>query len=172
MGNHVGRHFALLLLLSLIIKVAVPQLCSVQDEELLKRRRVQGLRAHILAQLGMKEPLPIMNATTPKPEILEAYKALTEATEAREREREKCQSDEFLNFAQPVNSFVGTIVPVPISSEGGFAGSVKVNAIITPITVSHRLLWRFCRQEINFRSAKTIKCTSHLQPHIQFLLRK
>lgn len=117
MNVYIGRLVVRLLLLSLIAKVTVSQLCSLQDEELLKRRRLQGLRAHILAQLGMKEPLPKVNRTKPSPEILEAYKALTEATASMEREKEKtCQSDEF--FAQPINSFVGTMTPVPVNYEG------------------------------------------------------
>ena len=120
MDTTVGRQavlLLLLLLLSLIAKIAMSQLCSVQEEEMLMRRRLQGLRAHILAQLGMTEPPPRMNITTPKPEILEAYKALTEATDSIERKKEKtCQSEEF--YAQPINSFVGTMTPVPVNYDG------------------------------------------------------
>ena len=117
MDTCVGKQAVLLLLLlSLIAKVAMSQLCSVQEEEIMMRRRLQSLRVHILAQLGMTEPPPRMNITTPNPEILEAYKALTEATDSREREKEKCQSEEF--YAQPINSFVGTMSTVPVNYDG------------------------------------------------------
>lgn len=104
------------LLLIMISNQAASQVCSFADEELLKQRRLRGLRASILAQLGLTEA-PIVNKTAPSPGIMEAYKAISEANPVLERARDqKCQNNDF--YAHPVNSFVGTMVPVPINAEG------------------------------------------------------
>ena len=81
---------------------------SGADEKFLVERRMQGLRASILAQLGMRElNTPKSNVTVSK-EQMDAFLALTQATNSMEQERDrKCQSEEI--YAQPITTIVGTL---------------------------------------------------------------
>ena len=83
------------------------QLCSISDEKVLMSRRMQGLRASILAQLGLQEPPIRPNVSVPHV-IRETFAALTEATGSLAQERSRvCESEEI--FAQPITAFVGSI---------------------------------------------------------------
>lgn len=83
--------------------------CSVADEELMKQKRIQGLRASILAQLGLKEPPPMPETPTVVPQaVLENFRIVSQMTNLMEQERGKqCNSQDF--YAHPVTSFVGSI---------------------------------------------------------------
>ena len=83
--------------------------CSAADEEILKQKRIQDLRLHILMQLGLTEPPPI--PATPRvvpPEVLDNFRVVSQITSLMEEERDKqCSSREL--YAQPITSFVGSI---------------------------------------------------------------
>ena len=103
--------------LLLVSRHVASQVCSAANEELLRQRRLQNLRSTILAQLGMTEAPVVDRKLPPSPEILEAYQAITEASLARQRVRDKtCQDRDF--YASPVNSFVGNMTPLTINTEG------------------------------------------------------
>ena len=97
----------------------------LDDEELMKQRRIQTLRNSILAQLGVSdsdqerssEPLP------GEEEMKETFNALRSASASLEREKDqRCHSDDF--YAKPVSSFVG------IMSEGTQMAMCKCNAVL------------------------------------------
>ena len=107
----------MLVSLLLVSRHVASQVCSAANEALLKQRRMQSLRSVILAQLGMTEPPPVGEKRPPSPEIMEAYRAITEANLARKRVRDQtCRDRDF--YAHPINSFVGTLTPLPINTEG------------------------------------------------------
>lgn len=82
---------------------------SVADERFLKERRLQSLRANILAQLGMTQTTPRANKTRTIPQdVMQTFQVLSQAKSSMEEERDrKCQSDEF--FAQPITTITGTV---------------------------------------------------------------
>ena len=82
---------------------------SVADEKFLKERRLQSLRANILAQLGMTQTTPRANKTRTIPQdVMQTFQVLSQARSSMEEERDrKCQSDEF--FAQPITTITGTM---------------------------------------------------------------
>ena len=83
---------------------------SGADEKFLIQRRMQGLRANLLAQLGLTSsnvPPSAENVTLTKDQM-DAYLALTQAASSVDAERERrCQSDEI--YAQPITTIVGEI---------------------------------------------------------------
>lgn len=92
--------------------------CSNTDEAFLKQRRIESLRANILAQLGMTDLSEEMNGTNTTEEppseedenVRQAYEALVNATKGLENTRSKaCQPQDF--YAKPVTSFIGTMTP-------------------------------------------------------------
>lgn len=98
-----------LIVVSFSLALAATPTCSVTDERILKRRRIQGLRASILAQLGLNE-LPKINTSQPVPrEIQETYDVIVAAgSSLRGAARaQACESREI--YAQPVSAFVGSI---------------------------------------------------------------
>lgn len=97
----------LLLSISCLLPQAQAQSCSVADEKVLKRRRVEGVRANILNQLGLTEP-PAVNRTNVPREILETFNALAAASASLAQERtQSCESNTI--YASPVTAFVGSI---------------------------------------------------------------
>ena len=93
--------------------------CSDADEAFLKQRRIESLRANILAQLGMadisQETANSTNTTDEPPSeedenVRQAYEALVNATKGLESSRSKaCQPQDF--YAKPVTSFIGSMTP-------------------------------------------------------------
>ena len=83
--------------------------CSATDEEMMKQKRIQGLRANILAQLGLTEPPPIPETPMVVPKsVLENFRVVSQMTNLMEQERGKqCNVQEF--YAHPITSFVGSI---------------------------------------------------------------
>lgn len=85
--------------------------CSSNDEAILRRRRLQGIRASILAQLGLPEPLNNSSNTTVEPvpaAVSETFDVLAAATNSLEKEKTRmCESES--SYAQQISSFVGTI---------------------------------------------------------------
>lgn len=106
-----SKQYILVLSLVLVAKLVLPQPTSCPasaDEEALKTRRIQGLRAHILAQLGLSEPPKMVNFTKPSQEELETFREITAASKKYDsRTQGHCNSAGF--FASPINSFVGTV---------------------------------------------------------------
>ena len=83
--------------------------CSAADEEMMRQKRIQGLRANILAQLGLSEPPPVPTTPMVVPQaVLENFRVVSQMTNLMEQERDKqCNSQEF--YAHPITSFVGSI---------------------------------------------------------------
>ena len=99
----------LLFLCATAVSVRSQSSCSIADEEALKQRRIQAIKASILAQLGLDEP-PSVQGTSPysDPEVVRDFRVVSQMTELMEEAREKmCQSSEHL--AQAVTSFVGSV---------------------------------------------------------------
>lgn len=96
--------------------------CSAADEAYLKQRRIESLRANILAQLGMTEMPMETNSTNTTEEppsekdehVKQAYEALINASKELERNRkDACQKQDF--YAKPVTSFIGSMTPGKLS---------------------------------------------------------
>ena len=101
---------SLFLLCGLCLTLANSQpSCSAVDEEVIKQKRIQGLRASILAQLGLTEPPPIPETpVVVPPAVLENFRVVSQMTSLMEREKDKqCNTQEF--YAHPITSFVGSI---------------------------------------------------------------
>ena len=81
---------------------------SGADEKFLIQRRKQGLRASLLAQLGLGNTnFSTPNRTVSK-EQLDTFFALSQASDSLEEENQKkCQADEI--YAQPITTLVGKI---------------------------------------------------------------
>ena len=102
------KPFITFVLVTISLSLAIDQQCSIADEKVLRRRRIQGLRASILAQLGFKE-LPNVNTSIPIPaDIAETFRVITAASGSLGQERSRtCESQE--TYAQPISAFVGSI---------------------------------------------------------------
>ncbi len=98
--------------ISTVISQSTPQSAcplSGADEKFLIQRRMQGLRASLLGQLGITSTnVSIPTNLTLSRDQLDIYSALTQAASSMEAERERrCQSEEI--FAQPITTIVGEI---------------------------------------------------------------
>lgn len=92
--------------------------CSAGNSELLRQRKLDTLKANILAQLGFIDLPPAPNATeeetvTENPQneaVREAFHVLMNASKSLDAAREKqCGSRDF--YAKPVSSFTGIMSP-------------------------------------------------------------
>ena len=82
---------------------------SGADEKFLIQRRLQGLRASLLAQLGLTSTsnISMANRTVSK-ENMDTFLALSQAADSLEEESDrKCQSEEI--YAQPITTIVGKV---------------------------------------------------------------
>lgn len=89
------------------------------DGESNKKIRMNALRANILAQLGLTEVPVIRNKTTPSPELMDAYRAITEAERARIRAKQASAQPDRNILALRVNTFTGNFTSNPVPTNNG-----------------------------------------------------
>lgn len=106
------KAMALALLITFYVSPVVPQQqrcpLSGADEKFLIQRRLQGLRATLLAQLGLENTNITVTNTTVSKEQMDTFIALSEASKSlQEEDQRSCQAEEI--YAQPITTFVGTV---------------------------------------------------------------